>query len=41
MLIRPVAGGKVDKSVVTQVQRALKQLDIRHIAAYLGNSVLL
>lgn len=30
----PVAGGKVDKSVVTQVQRALKQLGIRHIAAY-------
>lgn len=28
------AGGKVDKSQLTQVGRALKQLGIRHIAAY-------
>lgn len=30
----PEAGGKVDKSTLTQVGRALKQLGIRHIAAY-------
>ena len=30
----PVAGGKVDKSHLTQVGRACKQLGIEHIAAY-------
>jgi transposase len=30
----PVAGGKVDKNNLTQVGRALKQLGIKHIAAY-------
>src|SRR5665648_34221 len=30
----PKAGGKVDKDHPTQVGRALKQLGIRHIAAY-------
>lgn len=30
----PVAGGKVDKSNPTQVGRALRQLNIRHISAY-------
>jgi transposase len=30
----PEAGGKVDKNVLTQVGRALKQLGIKHIAAY-------
>lgn len=30
----PVAGGKVDKTNLTQVGRALKQLGIKHIAAY-------
>lgn len=30
----PVAGGKVDKSNLTQVGRACKQLGIEHIAAY-------
>lgn len=30
----PEAGGKVDKSTLTQVGRALRQLSIRHIAAY-------
>jgi transposase len=30
----PVAGGKVDKTQLTQVGRALKQLGIEHIAAY-------
>jgi len=30
----PEAGGKVDKQNLTQVGRALKQLGIRHIAAY-------
>lgn len=30
----PEAGGKVDKNHLTQVGRALKQLGIRHIAAY-------
>lgn len=30
----PEAGGKVDKSVLTQVGRALKQLGINHICAY-------
>ena len=30
----PVAGGKVSKTVLTQVGRALKQLGIAHIAAY-------
>src|SRR5665811_685404 len=30
----PKAGGKVDKDNPTQVGRALKQLGIRHIAAY-------
>lgn len=30
----PEAGGKVDKSTLTQVGRGLKQLGIRHIAAY-------
>ena len=30
----PEAGGKVDKSNLTQVGRALKQLNIRHIPAY-------
>jgi transposase len=30
----PEAGGKVDKGNLTQVGRALKQLGIRHIAAY-------
>lgn len=30
----PTAGGKVDKQRLTQVGRALKQLGIRHIAAY-------
>lgn len=30
----PEAGGKVDKSCLTQVGRALKQLGIEHIAAY-------
>lgn len=30
----PEAGGKVDKSNLTQVGRALRQLGIRHIAAY-------
>lgn len=30
----PEAGGKVDKSVLTQVGRTLKQINIRHIHAY-------
>lgn len=30
----PEAGGKVDKSRLTQVGRALKQLNIKHISAY-------
>lgn len=30
----PKEGGKVDKNILTQVGRALKQLGIRHIAAY-------
>ena len=30
----PVAGGKVDKNNLTQVGRALKQIGIKHIAAY-------
>lgn len=30
----PEAGGKVDKTVLTQVGRALKQLRIKHISAY-------
>jgi transposase len=30
----PEVGGKVDKSIVTQVGRALRQLGIRHIPAY-------
>lgn len=30
----PEAGGKVDKSTQTQVGRALKQLNIKHVAAY-------
>lgn len=32
--LTPEAGGKVDKGHLTQVGRALKQLGIRHIAAY-------
>jgi hypothetical protein len=32
--LTPEAGGKVDKSNLTQVGRALRQLGIRHIAAY-------
>ena len=30
----PVAGGKVDKANLTQVERACKQLGIEHNAAY-------
>jgi hypothetical protein len=32
--LTPQTGGKVDKNALTQVGRALKQLGIRHIAAY-------
>ena len=32
--LTPEAGGKVSKTVLTQVGRALKQLGIEHIAAY-------